>query len=117
MSETTRKDPLIEPRCGGCAANEFEFWLNERAEGEEAITAAAFFMSVLEKTKQIVKENPALVRRMNLLNQELGEGGPNSERKYEKLGDYTYGNVAQFAVNCVVMQSIGTCRRLNPLKR
>lgn len=108
----------IGATCNGCAARELEGVVMARVEDEDAVVAAGIFKAAHARAKELLDENPGLVNRHNILAQQLGELGPQSDKAEEQvIGAFTFGMVTQSAVNCAVMQVSGTCRILNPLVR
>lgn len=108
----------IGATCNGCAARELEELVMDDAEAEGAMAAAGIFKAAHVRARELLEENPGLMKRHNVLAQQLGELGPQSERAEERvIGEFTFKMVAQSAVNCAVMQASGTCRILNPLRR
>jgi hypothetical protein len=118
MAEPEIAGTLIEARCNGCTAKELEESLRGHEDEDAAHSAAEIFKGAHDKARQLLEENPGLLRRQNMLAQELGEFSPQAEGGDEIVfGNYSRGTVCRFAANCAVMQASGTCRILNPIAR
>lgn len=104
------RDPLIEQRCTGCPAQDFEEKLPKLSE-EERAAAARFFLDTLTEARKLLKENPDLWRKRNKMVQQLEDAGIDLEQKF---GDMAPEEVALNAINCAVMQQNGQCRKVNP---